>query len=65
MAKILTAAQAADRLQVNHMTMLKYLRDGLIHGRKLGKEWRILDTDLEAWVSEGTRKKEPGADDRH
>lgn len=59
MAKILTAEQAAQVLQVNTLTMLKYLRAGLIHGKKLGKEWRVLDTDIEAFISSRSTKEEP------
>ena len=51
MARILTTHQAAEKLQVKPLTIRKYLRSGVIPGRKLGREWRILETDLERMVS--------------
>ncbi len=52
MARILTTEQAAEKLQVKPLTMRKYLRNGTIPGRKFGREWRILETDLEGMVSQ-------------
>lgn len=51
MARILNTEQAAEKLQVKPLTVRKYLRKGLIPGRRLGREWRIVETDLEAFIS--------------
>ena len=51
MARILNTEQAAEKLQVKPLTVRKYLRRGLIPGRRLGREWRIVETDLEMFIS--------------
>lgn len=51
MARILNTEQAAEKLQVKPLTVRKYLRKGLIPGRRLGREWRIVETDLEMFLS--------------
>ena len=51
MARILNTEQAAEKLQVKPLTIRKYLRRGLIPGRRLGREWRIVETDLEMFIS--------------
>ena len=51
MARILTTEQAAEKLQVKPLTVRKYLRKGLIPGKRLGREWRIVETDLENFLS--------------
>jgi excisionase family DNA binding protein len=51
MARILNTEQAAEKLQVRPLTVRKYLRKGLIPGRRLGREWRIVETDLEMFIS--------------
>ena len=51
MARILNAEQVAEKLQVKPLTVRKYLRKGLIPGRRLGREWRVVETDLEAFIS--------------
>ncbi|MHB9036308.1 MAG: helix-turn-helix domain-containing protein [Armatimonadota bacterium] len=50
MARILTTEQAAEKLQVKPLTVRKYLRKGIIPGRRLGREWRIVETDLELFL---------------
>lgn len=51
MAQILTVEQAARKLQVKPHTVREYLKRGMIPGRKLGRAWRILDTELEWFLS--------------
>jgi len=51
MARILNTEQAAEKLQVKPLTVRKYLRKGLIPGKRLGREWRIVETDLEWFLS--------------
>ena len=50
MARILNTQQAAEKLQVKPLTVRKYLRKGLIPGKRLGREWRIVETDLELFL---------------
>ena len=59
MARILTVEQVAEKLQVKPLTVREYLRKGKIPGRKLGRSWRIVETDLEAFLS-GKPQVQPG-----
>ena len=53
MSRILTVPQAAEKLQLTPDIVREYLRAGKLPGRKIGKVWRILEYDLERWVSTG------------
>ena len=58
MAQVLTVEQAAKKLQLKPRTVREYLKHGMIPGRKLGRSWRILDTELE-WFLSGSRPVPP------
>ncbi len=51
--RILTVEQAAELLQVHYETARKYIKKGLIPGRKIGKSWRVVESDLKRFISEG------------
>lgn len=46
--EILTAAEAAKALRISLPTIRQYLANGVLQGRKLGKEWRIHKDALRA-----------------
>lgn len=50
MARILTVEQAAEKLQLTPKTTRKLLKEGKMPGRKVGRAWRVVETDLEKWV---------------
>jgi excisionase family DNA binding protein len=50
MARILTVEQAAEKLQLTPKTTRKLLKEGKMPGRKVGRAWRVLETDLEWWI---------------
>ena len=50
MARILNTAQAAEKLQVRPITVRRYLKSGLLQGRRIGREWRVMETDIETFV---------------
>lgn len=52
---VLTAAQAAARLQVHPTTVLAMVRRGELRGRRIGtrKGWRIDAASLTAWLARG------------
>jgi excisionase family DNA binding protein len=50
MSRILTVEQAADKLQMSSKIVREYLRVGKLPGRKIGRAWRVLESDLEAYV---------------
>ena len=51
MSEVLTVEQAARKLHVKPHTVREYLKRGMIPGRKLGRSWRILETELEWFLS--------------
>ena len=53
MSRILTVTQAAEKLQLSEEVVREYLRAGKIPGRKIGKAWRIVESDLEEWIHGG------------
>jgi excisionase family DNA binding protein len=59
MAQILTVEQAAAKLQMSPKIVREYLRLGKMPGRKIGRAWRVVETDLESWVSKGQDERKP------
>ena len=51
MSRILTVEEAARKLQMSTKVVREYLRVGKLPGRKIGRAWRILESDLESYVS--------------
>ena len=51
MARILNTKQAAEKLQVRPITVRRYLCKGLLPGRRIGRDWRVVETDIEDPVS--------------
>jgi excisionase family DNA binding protein len=49
--EVLTAAQAAELLQVDEQVVCSMAEAGTLPGRKLGKVWRFSRTALIAWLS--------------
>lgn len=47
----LTFEETARTLKVRVETIRRWLRDGTLHGRKLGKVWRIPDSELSRLAS--------------
>ena len=44
--KVFTAKEVAEKLKLNHNTVLKLMRDGIIPAVKFGNTWRITEEDL-------------------
>jgi excisionase family DNA binding protein len=44
--KLYTPAEAAERLKVNEQTVRRYLREGKLKGRVLGRVWLITESAL-------------------
>ncbi len=47
---LLTPFDVAKRLQMNERTVTHWLRNGHLRGFKIGKEWRVSELDLEAFI---------------
>ena len=50
--KLWPPPQVAERLQVNERTVTQWLRKGHLRGFKIGKEWRIAQRDLQAFLED-------------
>ena len=55
---LLTAQEVADYLGLHLVTVRDMLRTGKLPGRKVGREWRTLRSELDAWL----RQSEPVGD---
>lgn len=51
MEKYLTSEQVATLLQVHPFTVLKYLKSGTLEGVKIGRVYRIRESDVEKFLS--------------
>lgn len=49
----LTADDIAAELGIHVQTVQRYFRDGLIPGRKLGKQWRTTRAAFDTWLTGG------------
>jgi len=56
MEKYLTSEQVADLLQVHPFTVLKYLKTGVLEGVKIGRMYRIKESDVEKFLGNITIK---------
>jgi len=45
-ARLLTADEVADRLNLHVRTVRRFIREGRLKATRIGKEYRIADTDL-------------------
>lgn len=57
--RVLTVEAVAGRLQVHPRTVLRFIRDGRLRATRIGKSWRILGSDLDAFSGIAAR---PGRD---
>ncbi len=48
---LLTQTQVAEHLGLSLVTIGRWLRSGRLPGIKVGREWRIRESDLDAWIS--------------
>jgi excisionase family DNA binding protein len=57
--RLLTPEEAANRLGIAPRTLREWLRSGKLPGVKLGRLWRIRETDLKAFIAKRERHIEP------
>jgi len=50
--KLLTTEQVSQILQVHPLTVLKYIKAGKLQGIKLGRVWRIRETEVEKFLED-------------
>ncbi len=56
MVKLLTPEMAAEQVHVKVSTVKHWLRDGQLEGVKVGRQWRVREEDLEAFIEKSTRE---------
>lgn len=61
--RILTTEQVAELLQVHYETARRYIKRGLVPGRKIGRGWRVVESDLKRFIAEGHALQLPKAED--
>ena len=49
--KLYTVQEASEALGISPLTLGKWLREGKITGTKLGKLWRITESDLQDFIN--------------
>lgn len=47
-----TVADVANYLKLSELTIRKYLKEGKLHGVKIGRTWRISDQDIKNFIKE-------------
>jgi excisionase family DNA binding protein len=52
---ILTPEQVAERLHISHLTVGNWLRSGKLKGVKVGRLWRVRESDLEIFLKGGEK----------
>lgn len=59
---LLTPNDVARRLQVKERTVTQWLRKNHLRGYKIGKEWRVSESDLQGFLEAGANqmRQEPG-----
>jgi excisionase family DNA binding protein len=54
--KFFTTEQVAGILQVHPFTILKYIKQGKLNGVKLGRVYRIKESDINIFIDDRTTK---------
>jgi excisionase family DNA binding protein len=59
--QFLTTTEAAARLGVSPTRVRKMLQDGIIRGRRFGRDWLVEKESVLARIAERKKKKEAGS----
>ena len=54
MEKLLTTQEVADYLGLTRRTIYTYIENKTLPAVKIGKEWRVKKTELEAFINRGS-----------
>ena len=58
--RLLTVAEVADELRVSNMTVYRLIKRGDLAAIRVGKNYRIRQVDLEAYLEAGSVQAEEG-----
>ena len=56
--QIVNAEGAGEVLGVSKWTILKMARKGELPGKKVGREWRFVKSELKRWLLEATQQEQ-------
>jgi len=56
----LTSAEVAEKLKLNQQVVVRKLQTGEIPGYKIGKDWRVAENQLMAWLETRSNRRRPG-----
>lgn len=56
--RILTTDEVAEMMRVSYNTARKWIKCGKIPGRKIGRVWRVVESDLREFISRGSRPEQ-------
>lgn len=62
-SKFYTIDQVAEILGMHHKTIRKFIADGALEASKIGKQWRISDKDLNAFMEKDTEGSNDSAEE--
>ena len=57
--RLLTAAEVAETLRLNRQVVLRKLQSGEIEAYKIGKDWRVEERALRAWLEARSNRRSP------
>ena len=52
-----TLEEVSDILKVTRRTIYNYIKNGDLKAVKMGKYWRVSETNLQDFIEHGTKKK--------
>lgn len=53
-----TVNETAELLKLSHLTIWRYIKSGKLPAYKLGRDWRIKESDLEEFLESRRAKSE-------
>jgi len=56
MERMMTVGEVAETLRISAYTVRRWLGEGILPGVKLEFGWRVLESDLEAFIQQRRRK---------
>jgi excisionase family DNA binding protein len=56
--KLLNIKQVQDVLGLSERTIFRLIKDGELHGFKVGREWRFEESDIEDFIRRQRQKSE-------
>jgi excisionase family DNA binding protein len=63
--RLYTAEEVAELLNLHVKTIRRYVQDGRLKARRIGKEYRVTRADLEAFAGDTLAAETPVAETRH